>query len=37
MTDNELKRFSDKLAGKDIIRLLNPAVSVGSKKSIKRG
>ncbi|MDO8525709.1 MAG: argininosuccinate lyase [Candidatus Omnitrophota bacterium] len=36
MTDNELKKFSDKLARKDIIKLLNPKVSVESKKSIKR-
>lgn len=36
MTDNELRKFSDKLVGKDIIKLLNPKVSVESKKSIKR-
>jgi argininosuccinate lyase len=36
MTDNELKKFSDKLMRKDIIKLLNPKVSVESKKSIKR-
>ena len=37
MTDKELSKFSDKLVGKDIIRLLNPKVSVESKKSVKRG
>jgi argininosuccinate lyase len=37
MTDNELKKFSDKLIRKEIIKLLNPRVSVESKKSIKRG
>ena len=36
MPGNELKRFSDKLIRKDIIKLLNPKVSVESKKSIKR-
>ena len=36
MTDNELKKFSGKLVGKEIIKLLNPKVSVESKKSIKR-
>ena len=37
MTESELHKFSDKLVGKDIIKLLNPKVSVESKKSIKRG
>ena len=36
MTDNELKKFSGKLIRKDIIKLMNPKVSVESKKSIKR-
>jgi argininosuccinate lyase len=36
MTDIELKKFSDKLIHKEIIKLFDPKVSVGSKKSIKR-
>ncbi|MFA6141743.1 MAG: argininosuccinate lyase [Candidatus Omnitrophota bacterium] len=36
MSNAELKKFSDKLVSKDIIKLLNPKVSVESKKSIKR-
>jgi len=36
MTDKELARFSDKLTRKNVIRLLNPKVSVESKRSIKR-
>ena len=36
MTDRELNKFSDKFRKSDIIRLLNPKVSVESKKSIKR-
>ena len=37
LTDKELTKFSEKLVSKDIIKLLNPKVSVDSKKSIKRG
>jgi argininosuccinate lyase len=37
MTDRELKKFSDKLVSGEVIKLLNPRVSVESKKSIKRG
>jgi argininosuccinate lyase len=36
MTDRELSKFSDKLKKSDIIRLLNPKISIESKKSIKR-
>ncbi len=36
MPENLLKKFSDKLAKKEIIKLFDPAVSVKSKKSIKR-
>ena len=36
MTDKELKKFSGKLHRKDVIKLLDPKVSVESKKSIKR-
>ena len=36
MTDNELKKFSDKLVRKEILKLFDPKVSVESKKSIKR-
>ena len=37
MTDKELDKFSDKFEKSDIIKLLNPKVSVESKKSVKRG
>ena len=37
MTDRELGKFSDKFKKTDIIKLLNPKVSVESKRSIKRG
>jgi argininosuccinate lyase len=37
MTDAELKKFSGKLKRTDVIKLLNPRVSVESKKSVKRG
>jgi argininosuccinate lyase len=36
MTDRELGRFSDKFRNSDVVRLLNPRVSVESKKSIGR-
>jgi len=36
MSQAELDKYSDKLLRADIIRLLNPAVSVKSKRSIKR-
>ncbi|MFA6321724.1 MAG: argininosuccinate lyase, partial [Candidatus Omnitrophota bacterium] len=37
MTDRELEKFSSKFKKSDIVKLLNPKVSVESKKSIKRG
>lgn len=37
MTDRELGKFSEKFKKSDIIKLLNPKVSVESKRSIKRG
>jgi argininosuccinate lyase len=37
MTDRELGKFSGKFKKSDIIKLLNPKVSVESKRSIKRG
>ena len=37
MPDAELAKFSKKLIHKEIVRLFDPKVSVGSKKSIKRG
>ena len=36
MPEDKLKYFSDKLVKKEIVRLLDPKVSVESKKSIKR-
>ncbi|MFH0764626.1 MAG: argininosuccinate lyase [Candidatus Omnitrophota bacterium] len=36
MSDAELKKFSEKFAHKEIIKLFDPKVSVESKKSIKR-
>lgn len=36
MTENELKVFSGKFIKKEVVKLLNPKVSVESKKSIKR-
>lgn len=36
MPENLLKRFSNKFIKKEIVKLLNPQVSVESKKSIKR-
>ncbi|MFA5142684.1 MAG: argininosuccinate lyase [Candidatus Omnitrophota bacterium] len=37
MTERELGRFSDKFKKTDVIKLLNPKVSIGSKRSVKRG
>ncbi|MDD5136750.1 MAG: argininosuccinate lyase [Candidatus Omnitrophica bacterium] len=37
MTERELGKFSGKFKKEDVIKLLNPKVSVRSKKSIKRG
>jgi argininosuccinate lyase len=36
MTETELKKFSDKFAKKEIIKLFDPKVSVESKRSIQR-
>ncbi|MDP2912530.1 MAG: argininosuccinate lyase [Candidatus Omnitrophota bacterium] len=36
MMDSELKKFSDKLVRKDVIKLFNPRVSVESRKSVRR-
>lgn len=37
MSENELKKFSGKFVKKEILRLFDPKVSVGSKLSVKRG
>jgi argininosuccinate lyase len=37
MTNTELRKFSDKLAKDDIVKLFNPLVSVKSKRSIRHG
>ncbi len=36
MPENVMKKFSDKLVKKDIVKLFDPLISVRSKKSIKR-
>ena len=36
MSQNELKKFSDKLVRSEVVKLFDPKVSVESKKSIKR-
>lgn len=36
MDDDELKKFSNKLVRKDVIKLFDPKISVGSKRSVKR-
>jgi len=36
MDEDELKKFSNKLVRKEIIKLFDPKISVGSKRSVKR-